>query len=560
MPQEITDPEELKKVDALFAQKATTPAPEKSLLQKGFEQYKGLSESLAESIPGFTQAASAIEAPLRGMSYEQLVRNTRAAQQKAKQETPEAYQLGQGIAIAAPMAIPGGQGPLLAKAATAIPSLESKAIAFSKIIGPGMGLGYLNSAFDPTKNVLEETAMGAGIPMTFAVGGKVLKAVYNTGKNALEWGTGTLFNIPPSYIDKLRANPELIPMLDKASKEGKNITEINKKLENFFEKNPYRKRELDAYNKSVELLNNPKNANKKIDLKVVQNEINKVYENVPKVMGKSDEAFLKAADEYADRFRGKGKVNPQEAVDILRSIYADTSYGDIATKSSKENDLLKRIGGVLRSEINKQVPGYEKYSREMALNIERAKQVEKKYLNVIEKQVTVNPEKVQRLMESAIKPLKSESLTKEGREAQKYLKEFPELGSPTDLLETLRLQKGLGIDQNRKFNEGSNMMARFLGLGVAGSQLTEDPFLKGTLMASGLMAGAAAERQAGAMAGRAIQGLNAPEKIVNKMKNTRFGDTLKEALGKGKKEFTATHYLLLQRDPEYRKQIEEDTE
>lgn len=543
MPQEITDPEELKKVDALFAQKATTPAPEKSLLQKGFEQYKGLSESLAESIPGFTQAASAIEAPLRGMSYEQLVRNTRAAQQKAKQETPEAYQLGQGIAIAAPMAVPGAQVPTLART-----------------IGMGMGLGYLNSAFDPTKDVLEETAIGARIPMTFAVGGKVLKAVYNTGKNALEWGTGTLFNIPPSYIDKLRANPELIPMLDKASKEGKNITEINKKLENFFEKNPYRKRELEAYNKSVELLNNPKNANKKIDLNVVQNEINKVYENVPKVMGKSDEAFLKAADEYADRFRGKGKVTPQEAVDILRSIYADTSYGDIATKSSKENDLLKRIGGVLRSEINKQVPGYEKYSREMALNIERAKQVEKKYLNVIEKQVTVNPEKVQRLMESAIKPLKSESLTKEGREAQKYLKEFPELGSPTDLLETLRLQKGLGIDQNRKFNEGSNMMARFLGLGIAGSQLTEDPFLKGTLMASGLMAGAAAERQAGAMAGRAIQAFNAPEKIVNKMKNTRFGDTLKEALGKGKKEFATTHYLLLQRDPEYRKQIEEDTE
>lgn len=543
MPREITDPEELKKVDALFAQKATAPAPEKSLLQKGFEQYKGLSESLAESIPGFTQAASAIEAPLRGMSYEQLVRNTRAAQQKAKQETPEAYQLGQGIAITAPMAIPGAQVPTLART-----------------IGMGMGLGYLNSAFDPTKDVTTETAIGAGIPMTFAVGGKVLKAVYNTGKNALEWGTGTLFNIPPSYIDKLRANPELIPMLDKASKEGKNITEINKKLENFFEKNPYRKRELDAYNKSVELLNNPKNTNKKIDLKVVQNEINKVYENVPKVMGKSDEAFLKAADEYADRFRGKGKVTPQEAVDILRSIYADTSYGDIATKSSKENDLLKRIGGVLRSEINKQVPGYEKYSREMALNIERAKQVEKKYLNVIEKQVTVNPEKVQRLMESAIKPLKSESLTKEGREAQKYLKEFPELGSPTDLLETLRLQKGLGIDQNRKFNEGSNMMARFLGLGVAGSQLTEDPFLKGTLMASGLMAGAAAERQAGAMAGRTIQGLNAPEKIVNKMKNTRFGDTLKEALGKGKKEFATTHYLLLQRDPEYRKQIEEGTE
>ena len=543
MPQEITDPEELKKVDALFAQKATAPAPEKSLLQKGFEQYKGLSESLAESIPGFTQAASAIEAPLRGMSYEQLVRNTRAAQQKAKQETPEAYQLGQGIAITAPMAIPGAQVPTLART-----------------IGMGMGLGYLNSAFDPTKDVTTETAIGAGIPMTFAVGGKVLKAVYNTGKNALEWGTGTLFNIPPSYIDKLRANPELIPMLDKASKEGKNITEINKKLENFFEKNPYRKRELDAYNKSVELLNNPKNTNNKIDLKVVQNEINKVYENVPKVMGKSDEAFLKAADEYADRFRGKGKVTPQEAVDILRSIYADTSYGDIATKSSKENDLLKRIGGVLRSEINKQVPGYEKYSREMALNIERAKQVEKKYLNVIEKQVSVNPEKVQRLMESAIKPLKSESLTKEGREAQKYLKEFPELGSPTDLLETLRLQKGLGIDQNRKFNEGSNMMARFLGLGVAGSQLTEDPFLKGTLMASGLMAGAAAERQAGAMAGRTIQALNAPEKIVNKMKNTRFGDTLKEALGKGKKEFATTHYLLLQRDPEYRKQIEEDTE
>ena len=34
----------------------------------------------------------------------------------------------------------------------------------------------------------------------------------------------------------------------------------------------------------------------------------------------------------------------------------------------------------------------------------------------------------------------------------------------------------------------------------------------------------------------------------------------KQTLGKGKKEFTTTHYLLLQRDPEYRKQIEEDTE
>lgn len=541
MPQEITDPEELKKVDALFAQKATVP--EKSLLQKGFEQYKGLSESLAESIPGFTQAASAIEAPLRGMSYEQLVRNTRAAQQKAKQETPEAYQLGQGIAIAAPMAIPGAQVPTLART-----------------IGMGMGLGYLNSAFDPTKDVTTETAMGTAIPITMKAGGKILKGVYDAGKNTFEWGTGVLFNIPLSYIDKLRANPDLIPMLDKASKEGKNITEINKKLENFFEKNPYRKKELDAYNKSVELLNNPKNANKKIDLNVVQNEINKVYENVPKVMGKSDEAFLKAADEYADRFRGKGKVTPQEAVDILRSIYADTSYGDIATKSSKENDLLKRIGGVLRSEINKQVPGYEKYSREMALNIERAKQVEKKYLNVIEKQVTVNPEKVQRLMESAIKPLKSESLTKEGREAQKYLKEFPELGKPSDILETLRLQKGLGIDQNRKFNEGSNMITKFGGLGLAASSLVDDPAMKATLIGSGIMTGAAAERQAGAMAGRTIQALNAPEKIVNKMKNTRFGDTLKEALGKGKKEFATTHYLLLQRDPEYRKQIEEDTE
>ena len=538
MPKEITDPEELKKIDALFAQKAQTP--EKSLLEKGFEQYKGFSTSLGEAIPGFTQAASAIEAPLRGMSYEQMVRNTRAAQQQAKKETPMAYETGQAVGIVAPMMAPVGAAPTLAKT-----------------IAMGTGLGYLNSAFDPTKDVAKETAMGTAIPITMKAGGKILKGVYDAGKNTFEWGTGVLFNIPLSYIDKLRANPDLIPMLDKASKEGKNITEINKRLENFFEKNPYRKRELDAYNKSVELLNDPKNVGKKIDLKVVQDEINKVYENVPKVMGKSDESFLRAADEYADRFRGKGKVSPQEAVDILRSIYADTTFGDIATKSSKENNLLKRIGGVLRSEINKQVPGYEKYSREMAINIERAKQVEKKYLNVIEKQVTVNPEKVQRLMESAIKPLKSESLTKEGREAQKYLKEFPELGKPSDILETLRLQKGLGIDQNRKFNEGSNMITKFGGLGLAASSLVDDPAMKATLIGSGIMTGAAAERQAGKMAGRTIQAINAPEQIIKKLGNSKYGKVLQDALSKGNKSFATTHYLLLQQDPEYRKQIEE---
>jgi hypothetical protein len=81
--------------------------------------------------------------------------------------------------------------------------------------------------------------------------------------------------------------------------------------------------------------------------------------------------------------------------------------------------------------------------------------------------------------------------------------------------------------------------------------------MKATLIGSGIMTGAAAERQAGKMAGRTIQAINAPEQIIKKLGNSKYGKVLQDALSKGNKSFATTHYLLLQQDPEYRKQIEE---
>lgn len=564
MPEEITDPTLIKELQSkmgnapvpitdpkLIEELKNKVNPPKSLLENIGSKYKAFSESLVESIPGATQALSAIEAPLRGMSYDELVRNTRAAQQKAKAEEPMAYETAQALAIAGPMAASMGTSAVPSLAKAALPTL-------AKSVGAGMGLGYLNSAFDPTKDVMTETALGGSIPLTMRAGGKTAKFVYNTGKNALEWGTGQLFNISPEVLGKLRANPNLIDQISQLPYDQQKVMNDYVK---FFENSPYRKREQEAFDKAVQVFNKPQNLKKTIDLKIVQDEINKAYENVPKVMGKADTQYLKDVDDYADRFRAKGKVTPQEALDILRSLYADTNFGDYAQKTDKTNHLLKNITAKLRSEIGKQVPEYNVLAKDMEKNIVAAKEIESKFFNEKMKDVSkmsgtsarVEPKSVERFITEAMKPTKSGEPSSEFLKAQEYGKEIG-YGNFGDIAENVRMQNYL---ESRK-NQGSNIMSRFGLMGLAGASMVDDPLLKGLMIGTSGLAGAAAEQKGGKAAGYIMKGINAPEEIIKKVGNTKYAPQLKDALSKGNKSFATTHYLLLQRDPEYRKQIEEE--
>jgi hypothetical protein len=78
--------------------------------------------------------------------------------------------------------------------------------------------------------------------------------------------------------------------------------------------------------------------------------------------------------------------------------------------------------------------------------------------------------------------------------------------------------------------------------------------------AGGGVLGGVIEQKGGRFAGEAMK-LIAPKQsddILKKAAGTKYAQPLRDALSKGNKSFATTHYLLLQRDPEYRKQIEEE--
>jgi hypothetical protein len=51
---------------------------------------------------------------------------------------------------------------------------------------------------------------------------------------------------------------------------------------------------------------------------------------------------------------------------------------------------------------------------------------------------------------------------------------------------------------------------------------------------------------------------NEQQEILNKLQNTKYGKVLQNAAASGDKSFNAAHYILSQRDPEYRKHLEEE--
>jgi hypothetical protein len=574
MPKEITDPKLLSKYEKLFQAQETKPelTPESNILDIG--------RSIVKGIPGGTQAAAGIASLRPGMTYEKALERLKLEQQLAGERSPvlsEVGEIGGSVLSTLPL---GGIGaiskgmkgkelikPILKQAGVGAgiagvePILEGQDVLD---IGKEMAIGFGLSAALPTA--------GAGLRKVGQTLAPVAKSTKQVAKDAYKNLVMSSFGVTREYIDELEKNPKLFDQIMELPVDRE---KLGADLAKFIQKNPYRMKVKDlSEQRNVLLESSPE----KINIKSMVDVFKQAKKSLPSKLSESDKQISNSLDRYIQTYgKGKQEFTAQETKQILDGLRGDIervgTFGDPTKKSGKLETILKQAQKELNSRIGDQIPQYKTYQRQIQGNLKLADMLERKFMSKNSSDLAIadaalsgeTPGSVLKevdfgKLDAFRNRILSNKATKQDlRLANKIMVDY-DYNSMNDLLKNIKTKEYI---EARK-NQGSNIRNYMIALG--GSLGT--PFgIPGTAIgvAGGAILGGVAEQRGGYMAGRAMQlpgklaeAVKSPTEIISKA--GKYAKPLQDALSKGNRNFATTHYLLLQRDPEYRKQIEEGTE
>jgi hypothetical protein len=535
-----------------------------------------IARSIVKGIPGGTQAAAALASLRPGMTYDKALERLKLEQELASQRSPvlsTVSEVGGALASSIPMMGVGALGtglktaPMIAKSVgkqalaggamqSIEPLLEGKSA--SEIAGEGLMGAGLTAAF-PT--------VGLGVQKLSKAIAPVAKSAKQISRDMYKNSVMSMFNVSKDYIDELEKNPKLF---DQVMELPIDREKLGNELASFMSKNPYRK-QVQELSKQRDIV--LENSNQRIDLRPMVRIFKDAQAELPSKLSKSDEMVSNALDDYIERYgRRQQKFSAAETKQILDGLRGDIervgSFGDPTVKSGKLESILKNAQSTLNEQIKTQVPAYGKYQKDIQRNLNISNALEKKFLSKQASDMALvdaleRGETAQSIIREAdpgkIKSFTDRLLSNKAtpadlRLANRMMVDY-DYKSLNDLIKNIKTKEYI---EARK-NQGSNIRNTMIALGAsAGAPFGIPGALAGS--AGGGVLGGVIEQKGGRFAGEAMK-LIAPKQsddILKKAAGTKYAQTLRDALSKGNKSFATTHYLLLQRDPEYRKQIEEE--
>jgi hypothetical protein len=571
MPKEITDPKLLQKYNKLFNEKETIPdvTPENEPLD--------IARSIVKGIPGGTQLAAGIASLRPDMTYEKALERLKLEQQLAEERSPvlsTVGQIGGGVAATLPL---GGIGAISK-------GMKGKELIapLTKQFGLGAGLGGLEPVLEgkDVSDIITESGISGTGSIAFPVAGMglkkasqllepVAKSTKQVSKDFYKNSVMSAFNVSKEYIDELEKNPKLF---DQVMELPVDREKLGADLAKFINLNPYRQKVKALSEERDKLL---LGSNKKINLKPMIQVFKNAEVSLPSKLSQSDEQLANALESYVERYgRGKQSFSVQETKQILDGLRGDIekvgSLGDPTVKSGKLETILKNAQKVLNDEIGSKVPQYKNYQRQIQGNIKLSDILERKFLSKQASDLAIADATLGGQQSTAMMKevdfgkldafrnrILSNKATKQDLRLASKMMIDGDYNSMKKMLDNIKMKEYV---EARK-NQGSNIRNSMIAIGGAvGSPFGIPGALAGS--AGGGILGGVIEQKGGYYAGKAMQlpskiAESMPQDILRKASGTKYGKVLSDAMSKGNKSFATTHYLLLQQDPEYRKQIEE---
>ena len=535
-----------------------------------------IARSIVKGIPGGTQLAAGIASLRPDMTYEKALERLKLEQQLAEERSPvlsTVGQIGGGVAATLPL---GGIGAISK-------GMKGKELIapLTKQFGVGAGLGGLEPVLEgkDVSDIITESGISGTGSIAFPVAGMglkkasqllepVVKSSKQIARDTYKNLVGPMFNVNKEYLDELEKNPKLF---DKILELPIDSEKLGVELAGFIQKNPYRIKEKALSEQRDILL---QNSTERINIKPMVEILKKAKNSLPSKLSETDKQIKNSLDNYIQNYgKGKQQFYAQETKQILDGLRGDIervgSFGDPTRKSGKLESILKQAQNELSTEIGNKIPQYKTYQRQIRQNLILSDLLEKKFLSKSVDNLNIadslasgemppkNIEADYNKVQSFVKRLTGPNATKDDIKLASKMMVDHDYKSIEDLIKNIKLKKYV---ETRK-NQGSNIRNAYIAIGGSvGSNLG----LPGTAVGvtGGAILGGLVEQKGGYYAGKAMQlpskiAESMPQDILRKASGTKYGKVLSDALSKGNKSFATTHYLLLQQDPEYRKQIEE---
>jgi len=487
---------------------STQVSPLESALRGGAQ---GLTMGMSD------EATARLESIIKGVPYEQALRESRQAYKQAQEANPLTYTGSEFAGGVLPFLIPGA-GEVAA----------GKTLLQGALRGAGLGavggLGYSEAETLPelAKDIATGGVLGGALPVVGRGITKGIQALKPAADISIKSGLSAMTGKTIPYLEKVESQPERVKRIEKTFTEPlqKEIDKLANEFTELVSKNPFREKASKLSSKSYRILEKEKD-NINIPKSFIMDKLDNKFFELASSQSEIDNKLSQTVSDIGKKLNRdfKDNLNGVQAKDFIRQIDTDISAfapkpGEIKQlppEAEKKLRVLEEIRNYIDEPLKQQSTNYaeamkptadatrvSKYLEKLAVSqyggkeasAEKAKQFIQKKLKQSNLAETISEGKALRLMQEELQNPKYNNLAGIDK-----LRNVNQTISDLKLLQEIQATGAIG----------SSVTNRMIGGGAAvGSAIAGTP---GTILGTigGALLAPTMERQGGQIASRVLR-------------------------------------------------------
>lgn len=523
------------------------PKPEVSQLESGARGLaQGASLGFADEITGAIEALSDVALTDKQLSdlkdlYLKNRDESRSNYKKSQEANPVTYGAGEIGGSIATALVPGLN---VAKGAT----LATK-VGVNAALGGAAGLGL--SEADNVVDIAKDTATGAALSGGLTYGIEKAAPLIKKGIQSLASKSEgfsdevakkvgkTLFGVDEKATQNYLANPERVNKAYSLGELGDSVLNLSDENSAI---NEMKKKASDLSSEAWQTLN-PKNSIHKYDiLQAIDDGQNNLLIN-GNVIGKSQERAYNALGDLSKQIINlPADVDEPTLKELILMLDENINWNN--PEMGPTNDAFKQLRTFIDTRLKNQNNLY-KTAMEKTEDITKAtKEVQNVFQN------RMNPASFDKFNKS-VKNLVNKDELSTANQAVNKIKEHTGYDLKQDIVDAwtkAQLEKGATNGSRNTLMGGITGSAAGSILGPMGSTIGS---------VAGGATGHTIDNYAGPIFKKLLDGKISAQQFASRFQNTKFSNVINNAASRGNKSLAATHFLLTQQNPEYRKLVQE---